>query len=276
MVGNYPAFIPGGPSRSYGALSTATPVTNWPANVGNAAITGVLAGLGQLFSSWVPSNTYRYYEQQEQLYIQNGLEQARRLQLKGDIDLRNMEVAHAIERGKNTLGAAVSGGRLSGSTLDVLTQNNKYNVMDERTQQLSTLWAVQDAKRQGYINAINTAGQAMTTAYKQRSGALNALGAFAKAFTQSIAADKRSVDVQSSVLETMRQDKIYAKDYVDWYYGTRTDTDATRVTSNEVAPSLSPETVRTINSNTSASGLPLLQLNLDGSLVEGSLLRIGD
>lgn len=170
---------------------------NWGANVINASVTGIFSALASIAGTLSANKVYRYYEQQEQLYIQNAAEQARRIQLKGDIELRNLEIAHKLEQGRNIVGVAGAGGNLSGSYLDMLTTNYKYNVMDERTSSLSTLWEVDNAKRAGYISAIETAGQAMNLAYKNRASALQGLTSFAQSMSSALLKDKRQ-DIENS------------------------------------------------------------------------------
>ena len=180
----------------------------WGANLTNAGITGVLTGFSTLAGTFSGRNVYKYFKQQEDLYIQQGLEQARRLQLKGDIALRNLEIANTIKQGKNELAvAAGAGGRLSGSFLDVLSQNNKYNNMDERTQSIETLWEVNDARAQGYLNAARVAGQAMNYAYSQRSSALQGLTGMVSAASSDLLADLRTYRQEESIAnkETIRR-----------------------------------------------------------------------
>lgn len=173
----------------------------WGNNFVNAGVTGILTGLSALSGLFSGSNIYKYYKQQEDLYIQQGLEQARRLQLKGDIALRNIEVANTIKQGRNELAvSAGAGGRLSGSFLDVLSQNNTYNNMDERTQAIETLWEVSDARAQGYINAARVAGHSMNYAYSRRNSALSGLTGMIKAASTDLLSD----------LETYRQEEYQA------------------------------------------------------------------
>lgn len=180
----------------------------WSANLTNAGITGILTGFSALAGSFSGRNVYKYFKQQEDLYVQQGLEQARRLQLKGDIALRNLEVAHAIKQGKNELAvSAGAGGRLSGSFLDALSQNNKYNNMDERTQAIETLWEVNNARAQGYFNAARVAGEAMTYSYSQRNSALQGLTGMIKAASSDLLSDLNTYRQEENIAnkETVRR-----------------------------------------------------------------------
>ncbi len=158
----------------------------------NAGITGVFAALGTLSNTLSTSKLMKYYEQQESLYIQNAEEQARRIQLKGDIALRNLQIKHELNQGKQELAAAAGGGRLSGSNLDMLVQDYKVAVMDERTSSLQTLWEAENTKRAGYLQAISMAGQAMAQAYKNRDQALAGLGKGLAAAVKDLSADAKS------------------------------------------------------------------------------------
>lgn len=161
------------------------------ANMNNSLVTGAFQGLSVLISTFATSGLYKYYKQQEDLYIKAAQETARRLRIKGDIALRKLEVEHKMLQGKNELAAAAGGGRLSGSTLDVLVNNYRYNAIDERTQELETLWAVTEAKRNGYNNAINVASKAVQLAAGQKANALRAITAMGASVAKDVAADKQ-------------------------------------------------------------------------------------
>lgn len=164
----------------------------WGANTVNASISGLLAALSGSIGIFTASSVYDRYKQQEQIYLDNAEENARRLQLKGDIALRNLRTKHALSQGSNELSAAAAGGRLSGSTLDVLVSEHKYNVADERTQALETIWEVSEAKRAGYLNALNTAWASMQFANTQKASAIQGLVKGLQVASSSLLADKRS------------------------------------------------------------------------------------
>jgi hypothetical protein len=135
----------------------------------NAGITLALSGITSLFNAFSSNKIYNMYAEQEKYMIENAAEQARRLQIKGDIALANLKAKHAITEGTNELAIAGAGaGSISGSFLDKLMANRKYDTREEFTQSLDTLYAVDNAKRDGFIQAYNVAGQAMQHAYKQR------------------------------------------------------------------------------------------------------------
>lgn len=275
----------GAASGAMGAYNAWLPKAG--ANTANAAITGLFSALSTLSGALSSTNVYKLYQQQEQLYIQNANEQARRLQLKGDIALRNLEILHTTQQGKNELGAAIGGGRLSGSTLDALVQNHKYNMMDERTSSLQTLWEVDNAKRQGYINAINVAGQSMSLAYKNRANALNAFSSFVRGMSQGLLADKRQAIEDQFGRDLLNLKGEYAlKSLLNYYggaeaLGTVTNSNAavdpvpsgeqeTGITSflmgESGIPFADPVTGINTHPNNKAGGLSLIQLNADGSV----------
>ena len=258
------------------------------ANTANAAVTGILSAFSTLGNALSARSVYNMYKQQEQLYIQNAMEQARRIQIKGDIALRNLEIEHATERGKNQLGAAAGGGRLSGSTLDVLVQNHKYNMMDERTSSLQTLWEVDNAKRSGYVQAINTAGQAMTLAYSNRASALNAFSAFVRGMSQGLLKDKRQ-ELENNYRQQALDIKLNGIEDSMWNYygryglgtgltyntGQAVDSNASGTQQAGITSSLvntqgtsyaDPATGLSVNTSGNSGLLPLIQLNEDGSL----------
>lgn len=135
----------------------------------NAGITLALSGITGLFNAFSSNKIYNMYKEQEQYILENAAEQARRLQIKGDIALANLNSKHAITEGTNELAVAGAGaGSISGSFLDKLMANRKYDTREEFAQSLDTLYAVDNAKRDGFIQAYSIAGQAMQQAYKQR------------------------------------------------------------------------------------------------------------
>lgn len=245
----------------------------------NAGITGVFAALGTLAGAMSSSKIMKYYEQQERAYIQNAEEQARRIQLKGDITLRNLRIKNTIDQGKQELAAAAGGGRLSGSNLDMLVQGYKVHVMDERTSSLQTLWEVENTKREGYIKAINVAGQAMAQAYKGRSQAIAGLGKGLAAAVRDLSADakfnmeinyQRQGDAWShtTMMEALRH-----------YYGLATTSGTAEVLGQDnpvlrekdyiegqPVPWSLDSTLQTQYNEASSTGLlPLIQVNEDGT-----------
>ena len=179
--------------------------TSWGGiNTVNAAVTGILSAFSTISGVITAGEVYDYYKQQEQMYLENARIQARRAQIKGDIALTNLEVKHALAKGDRELAVAGAGGRLSGSFLDVLTQNNKYALMEERTQSLETLWQVDNIIRGGYISAYQSAAQSRSYALQNRANALAGLASFAKNMASGLLADKR----QNDTLDAMRKIQV--------------------------------------------------------------------
>lgn len=285
----------------------------WGANTANALCTGILSSLASLAGAIVPSKVYDYYRQQEQLYIENAAEEARRIKLKGDIELRNLEIAHTLNQGKQELAAAGSGTNMvtnvSGSALDMLVQNHKYNMMDERTSSLETLWEVSNAKRAGYIQALQVAGQAMQTAYTARNRLLSALGALIKNTAIPLLKDQQSYITQAGNLQ-MQTDKTNQgwNQFLEKYgeqalsllgnvMGASSDADNLSISGSAVESSSSAQQETGITSylmseqgipfadpvtginvhNSDGISLPLIQVNVDGSVrTDYSPLKIND
>ncbi len=246
----------------------------------NAGITGLFSALGTISSGITTGRLMKYYEQQEKLYLQNADEQARRIQLKGDIALRNLQIKHELSQGKQELAAAAGGGRLSGSNLDMLVQDYKVNVMDERTSSLQTLWEADNVKRQGYLQAISMAGQAMSMAYKTRLNALGALGKGLSAAVKDLAADAKT-NMQVDYQQNMEQWRhTMAMDAIEKYYGRVKKTATGDVLGLGDAPALREKdyilgqdfpweadaTLQAQYDTASSTGLlPLIQVNPDGT-----------
>lgn len=273
----------------------------WGANTANALVTGILSSLATLAGALVPSRVYDLYKEQEQLYIQNADEEARRIKIKGDIELRNLEIAHALSQGKNELAAAASGTNMvtniSGSSLDLLVQNYKYNAMDERTSSLETLWEIDNAKRRGYINALQVAGQAMNMAYSARSKSLAALGALIKNTAIPLLKDQQTYISQYGNAEMVSDTATGNWNQFQKIYetGGLTGTSASILNINSGSSSVSGAAVQSSSAaeqqvgitsflmseqgipfadpvtginvhNSDGVSLPLIQLNLDGSV----------
>ena len=190
--------------------STGSVVKDWlnGPNLLNASITAALTGIGSFVSAWSSKGIYDMYKQQEQMYIDNANEQARRLQIKGDIALANLAARHAVSQGKNELAVAASGaGSMSGSFVDALAANQRYDIRDEYTQSLSTLYQVSNAKRDGLLQAYSTAGVAYGKAIKQRNAAITGLFKGLAAGVQALAKDKQLYDA-SKASEAIDASKI--------------------------------------------------------------------
>lgn len=192
---SYLAPVPSTPDIGLRPADTST--TSWTdyltgPNLINAGVTALVSSIPTFFTMFSSSKIYDLYKQQEQLYIENANEQARRIQLQGDIALANLEARHAVSQGTNELAVAASGaGSMSGSFLDKLMANRKYDAREEFTQSLETLYAVGNAKREGLLNAYGVAGKAMQYAYEQRS---NILENFMKGLSR--ASDSLTKDIQ--------------------------------------------------------------------------------
>lgn len=240
----------------------------WGANTANALVTGALSALGSIAQTRSSSKIYDYFKQQEQYQIQNANEQARRLQLKGDIALRNLYVKHVTQQGKNELAVAAAGGQMSGSFLDSLVQNQRYNVMDERTSSIETLWAVDNARRAGYVQALSTAGAAMDYAYKQKSNAWNSLSTFVRGVSSGLLADARQNRQNQAQLNMLLQDMRGKFDMFDLIYGADVDINDKNTTLQIVNTDQSITTGGGIASELVAEPFSnsgsLIDLNLDG------------
>ena len=198
--------------------------TSWannvtPGNMANAAVTGVLGIIGTIGTICAGSKINKLYKQQEAQYIDSAMQNARMIQLKGDIELRNLRYKHAEQQGLDELAvAAGANASLSGSFLDRLVANHKYAQADERSVSLSTLWAVTEAKREGYIKAIATAGQAELQAINTRGklwdSGINGIMRAANSLLQDTTA-KKQVEAKREVIDYAIQKK---QDLIDYMY----------------------------------------------------------
>lgn len=142
-------------------------VNNWTS--------GLFVTLKTLYANQVPDTTYDIYKQQEQEIINTALDNAEAIKAKGEIELRNLKYKHDREMGSDILKVSGSGGNLSGSFLDALMQQRKYQMLDEKTVATNTINQASAIMKEAYRNAANVAIQAQTTAQKQKNGVLNAV-----------------------------------------------------------------------------------------------------
>lgn len=187
----------------------------------NAGITIALSAIPSFLDAISSSKIYDLYRTQEQLAIQNAEIQAQRLQRKGAMALANLETKHALTQGKNELALAGAGaGSISGSLLDKLVSNKKYDTREEFAQSLETLYAVDNAKRDGLISAINVAGSAVSSAYNKRNKYIsNLLNGVSKA-VDSINADVKQTYLQDAKVKSTENEYRKKDDIARMMYRT--------------------------------------------------------
>lgn len=228
-------------------------------NLINAGVTMALTGLSSFASAWASKSYYKYYKQQEEAYIENAKIQADRLQLAGAIEAANIRAKHAIAEGQNELAVVGAGaGSRSGSFVDYLVANRKADARDEYAQDLNTLYAVSNAKRQGLAQAFNTAGQAYALAIKQRNASVTRLFSGLAEGVSSLLADVRSQRQaeSSNTQAAVAQNKEYERKMR--YYGNRPTGSPVEATGS-TAPTL-------VTDDTGSS-----LLNMSGNALEDSL-----
>ena len=219
-------------------------------NLINAGVTMALTGLSSFASAWASKSYYKYYKQQEEAYIENAKIQAERLQLAGAIEAANIRAKHAIAEGQNELAVVGAGaGSRTGSFVDYLVANRKADTRDEYAQDLNTLYAVSNAKRQGLTQAFNTAGQAYALAIKQRNTAVSSLFSGLAQGIGSILEDirtKRQAD-SSNTQAAVAQNKEYERKMR--YYGNRPTGTAVGYTANPFPSLVTGDTGSLLNTS---------------------------
>ena len=142
-------------------------VNNWTS--------GLFVTLKTLYANRVPDTTYEIYRQQEQEIISTAISNAEAIKAKGEIELRNLQYKHDREMGSDIIKVSGSGGNMSGSFLDALMQQRKYQMLDEKSVATNTINQASAIMKEAYRNAANVAIQAQTTAQKQKNGVFNAI-----------------------------------------------------------------------------------------------------
>lgn len=238
----------------------------------NAGVTVALSGIGSLMGVLSAQSLYRMYRENAELAVENAQIQASRLEVRGKIALANLNAQHAITEGQNELGAAASGaGALSGSLLDKLMANKKYNSREEYAQTLENIWAVSNAKREGYIQAYNTASQALAKAREQGANAwLGLVNGLVKA-TSSLAHDVtegKRLDAAAAIKASEIQHERWK---VLQYYGAPSLTDKGADTSGSIVTqgingvALGDPTAKSPSSSWGFSNIDLYNLDPNGT-----------
>lgn len=203
-------------------------------NLLNASITTLFGTLASFADVWSSRKLYDLYKEQEQLYIDSANLQANRLKRKGDIALANLISKHASTEGQNELAVAGAGaGAISGSFVDKLMANRKYDTREEFAQELETQYAVSSAKQEGYINAYKVANAAYSKAIGQRNNALEALFKGLERGVSSILGDMQAEDsTQSSLSQKYKEMQYNYKEKKQYYQNKKTD----RTTTKRITP----------------------------------------
>ena len=128
-----------------------------------------------LLSNVASATTYDLYKQQEQEVVRTALVNSKKIQAKGEVELRNLQYQHSQQIGKAINTVAGAGGNLSGSNIDVIMQKKKFALMDEATVQINTSNAAHEVMREGYLSAANYAMQAKIRAQTDKIAAVGAL-----------------------------------------------------------------------------------------------------
>ena len=170
-------------------------VNNWTS--------ALFATMKSLYANQVPDEVYSLYKQQEQAIISTANSNAEMVRAKGEVELRNLRYQHDREMGSDIIKVSGSGGNLSGSFLDALIQQRKYQMMDEQTVATNTINQDSAIMKEGYRNAANVALQAQNMAQKQRHGVFGAIMAGVDKYFELSYKDKAEAARQSAAEDTL-------------------------------------------------------------------------
>lgn len=183
-------------------------VNNWTSAL---LVTGA-----HLLANKVPDETYALYKQQEQAIVDTALHNADMVRAQGEVELRNMRIKHDLAMGTDIIKVSGSGGNMSGSFLDALMQQRKYQMMDEKTVIMNTVNQATAIMKEGYNNAISVAMQAKNTAVKEKYGVFSALVAGMGAYLDGALKDKAEAarqDANDESIERTEQNRTNARNY---------------------------------------------------------------
>jgi hypothetical protein len=174
-------------------------VNNW-----TSALFTTLKGI---YSTYVPDEAYALYKKQEQEIISTAMANAERVRAKGEVELRSLRYKHDIEMGSDIIKVSGSGGNMSGSFLDALMQQRKYQMIDEQNVMNNTTEQASAIMREAYRNAANVATQAQTAAQKQKNGVLSSLMAGIDKYFELSFKDKALAAQQDALNESLEKSK---------------------------------------------------------------------
>lgn len=170
-------------------------VNNWTS--------ALFATMKSLYANQVPDEVYSLYKQQEQAIVSTANSNAEMVRAKGEVELRNLRYQHDREMGSDIIKVSGSGGNLSGSFLDALLQQRKYQMMDEQSVATNTINQASAILKEGYRNAANVALQAQNMAQKQRHGVFGAIMAGVDKYFELAYKDKAEAARQSAAEDTL-------------------------------------------------------------------------
>lgn len=191
-------------------------VNNWTS--------GLFATLKNLYANQVPNEAYALYKQQEREIVATAETNAAMVRAKGEVELRNLQYQHDIAMGSDIIKVSGSGGNLSGSFLDALMQQRKYQMMDEKTVATNTINQASAIMKEGYRNAANVALQAQTMSQKQKYGVVGSILAGVDKYFEMSFKDKTEAARQAANNEVLERYKENFEDYMKKQYGL-TDSD---------------------------------------------------
>ena len=174
-------------------------VNNWTS--------ALFATMKSLYANYVPDEAYALYKQQEREIIATAETNAAVIRAKGEVELRNLQYQHDKAMGTDIIKVSGSGGNMSGSFLDALMQQRKYQMLDEKTVVTNTENQVAAVLKEGYRNAANVAMQAQVTAQKQKQGVVGALMAGLDKYFELSFRDKAEAARQDAANEKLERSK---------------------------------------------------------------------
>jgi hypothetical protein len=135
-----------------------------PNNIYNKETAAGLTALRSIAALPSSGRLYEFYKAQERSAIQAAKATAKSIQMKGDIELRNLKYLNEQKLGKELNKLGSKRGNLSGSNLDVIMFEQKQQLMDQTTLQNKYDMQAANVIRNGYLNSVNLALQAKTQA----------------------------------------------------------------------------------------------------------------
>lgn len=195
---------------------------NWNAGTANV-LPAVLATWSNLLANTGNQTQYELYKEQARSYINAAKDNAQLIKNQGEIALRNLKYKHALEQGTDVTKAAVSGGGLGGSKIDVILRKEKIRKMDEATIKANYTNQAMLEMVNGYRNAGQVYG---TIVQKAQADKWSVLGSILKGVETYVGLSVRDAKIVATKnaghtnVDNLYQETI---NYQNQFYGVEND-----------------------------------------------------
>lgn len=190
---------------------------NWNAGTANV-LPALLTTWSNLIANTGNKTQYELYKEQAKAYVDAAKDNAQLIKNQGEIALRNLKYKHTLEQGSDVVKAAVSGGGLGGSKIDVILRKEKIRKMDEATLKANYTNQAMLEIVNGYRNAGHVYG---TMAQKAQADKWSVLASVLKGVETYVGLSVRDAKIEAGInagyqkVEDVKQETIKFQD--EWF-----------------------------------------------------------